>query len=148
MAWEAANLEGASTLSIYRRYDHVNAISKRALRAMPAEWSTFFDEKGIRKAVSDSSELGEYWWDSEIPQLLTGINPAAVLTLGLAGHSEHSGMQGVDEVEFDLYHRALRKYLKVTRIFSKSSNSVISRLALRALDKAFDLIFNRKKLNL
>jgi glycosyltransferase involved in cell wall biosynthesis len=147
MAWEAANLEGASTLSIHRRYHHVNTISKRMLRTIPGEWSTFFNEKGVRKAVSDSSESGKYWWDSEIPQLISGLNPAAVLTLGLAGYTERSAMQGVDKVEFDSYHKVLRTYLKVTRIFAKSSDSVISRLALRALDKVFDSFFNRKKLD-
>jgi hypothetical protein len=143
MAWEAANLDGASTLSILRRYDHVNLIRTSTLKNIPPEWSTFFDEKAIRKAVADSSAAGEYWWDSEVSKLLRALHPGIVSTLGLKDYAQDSEFENFGDKENDRYHRALRGYWNATRFLAQKGHVLIPRLALRALDNLFDIALRR-----
>ena len=62
--WERLNDPTQSSLQLYRRHHHMDAISKNDMYPLPKEWLSGYEEKGIDMTTINRESI--FWWDREI----------------------------------------------------------------------------------
>ncbi|MEO0644776.1 MAG: glycosyltransferase family 2 protein [Cyanobacteria bacterium J06650_10] len=80
--WENINYPGKSSISIYRRYNHMYPASQKNLFRVRGHWLKSYIRAGI-DMTSTSISSASYWWDKEAICLLEKYTPKYFRTINI-----------------------------------------------------------------